>query len=119
MLTPQELTNAFTVYFAEMDACNAAGCHLALLHLVVVLPDICAALESRDNRAHPNNYTKWCAECLAGSAVSSVELWEMRCALLHQGTTETDSRKRGRYRSYSFMPPSGDDVHQRLSTDGE
>lgn len=118
-MASQELTSRFSTYFDEMAACQAAGCYLALLYLVVVLPDICAALESRDGETDGNKYKKWCEKFLAASGLSPIERWEMRCALLHQGTTLTDSRKPGRYATYSFMPPSGDDIHFRVSTDGE
>src|SRR5712691_5664470 len=103
MAAVEELKNGFSTYFAEMDSCQAAGCYLALLHLVVVLPNICAALESRSGEAHGTEYMKWCDEFLVGDSLSSIERWEMRCALLHQGTTLTDARARGRYASYSFL----------------
>lgn len=44
MLTGADLEQAFQVYFEEMDRCKAGQCHWALLHLVLVLPDICGAL---------------------------------------------------------------------------
>jgi hypothetical protein len=119
MKTIDDLKGPFSTYFAEMDACKVAGCYLALLHLIVVLPNICAALESPSREAHGNEYMKWCDIHLPGAHLSSVERWEMRCALLHQGNTLTDERENGRYASYSFMPPSGDNIHQIVSTDGE
>jgi hypothetical protein len=119
MMTADTLKRAFSTYFAEMDACKAAGCYLALLHLVVVLPNVCAALESPNGEAHGNDYMRWCGNYLRGAHLSPVERWEMRSALLHQGTALTDPRTHGRYASYSFMPPSGDNIHQIISTDGE
>ncbi len=118
-MTREQLEQAFRTYFAEMDSCKTAGCNLALLHLIVVLPNICAALESPNGKAHGNEYMKWCDIHLPGTHLSSVERWDMRCALLHQGTTLTDQRSHGRYASYSFMPPSGDNIHQIVSTDGD
>jgi hypothetical protein len=44
-LTESELCEAFKTYFDEMDKCAAAECNWALLHVVLVMPDICAALE--------------------------------------------------------------------------
>ena len=47
MKTVDDLTTAFNVYFDEMTACEKNGCYWALLHLLVSLPDICAALEGK------------------------------------------------------------------------
>lgn len=45
MKTAEELKAAFAVYYSEMDRCEKAGAYWALLHLALVLPDICASLE--------------------------------------------------------------------------
>ena len=37
MMAVDNLKGAFSTYFAGMDACKAAGCYSALLHLIVVL----------------------------------------------------------------------------------
>jgi len=113
-----QLESAFETYFAEMEMCRKSGCYLALLHIVLVLPDICAALASPNGEGGGTAYIKWCNDHLPG-ALSPTERWEMRCALLHQGKTLPDSRARGRYRSFSFMPPGGAEVHQIVSADGE
>jgi hypothetical protein len=50
-LTVADLEAAFKTYVDEMDRCVAATCYWALLHVVVALPDVCAALESADGEA--------------------------------------------------------------------
>jgi hypothetical protein len=53
--TPEELEKAFAVYFDEIERCRRAGAYWALLHVVVALPDICAALESENGWPHPRS----------------------------------------------------------------
>src|SRR5215472_14803882 len=115
-MTRSQLEQAFATYFSEMDKCKTSGCHLALLHIVVVLPNICAALESQNGEADGNAYKRWCGERLPSHVLSPDERWEMRCALVHEGKTLPDSRARYRYASYSFMPPGGGEIHQVVST---
>jgi hypothetical protein len=45
MLTLADLEQAFKVHFDEMEKCEDKKCYWALLHLVVILPDICGALD--------------------------------------------------------------------------
>jgi hypothetical protein len=45
MKTAADLEQAFSVYFTEMESCENAGCYWALLHLAVILPDVCGAFE--------------------------------------------------------------------------
>jgi len=98
-----ELDQAFKAYFDEMDRCVAGGCYWALLHLSVILPDICAALESEDGQGKPDKYKNWCKRYLADEAMSASDWYALRCALLHQGQTTPDE---GRYRSVSLSSPA-------------
>ncbi len=112
-----EMEDAFKTYFEEMDRCVTAKCYWALLHMVVVMPDICAALESDDGEADDGRYRNWCKRYLSTRKFLSPDDWhEIRCALLHQGRTVP---KRGRYGSYSFVQPapSGDVVHNWVADD--
>src|SRR5262249_48212310 len=52
-VTP-ELERAFALYFDEIARCRASGLYLALLHLLVALPDVCAALINSIRPARPH-----------------------------------------------------------------
>jgi hypothetical protein len=89
-----------------------ADCYWALLHLVVVMPDVCAALE------HPKGdttgevgscYQAWCTAYWPSTVVSPVKRWEIRCALLHQGRTAV---KGGDTFSYVRPTSAGSKVHE-------
>jgi hypothetical protein len=58
MATPgaDDLDRAFALYFSEMERCVSAGCYFALLHVILALPDVCAALETPDARTDGDRY---------------------------------------------------------------
>lgn len=95
------------LYEDEIDKCKQQGTYWALLHLIVCLPDICAALESANGEASPARYEAWCkANELPNVMLTTAERYEMRCKLLHQGYPSPDPRKAGRrWHGYAFVPP--------------
>jgi hypothetical protein len=96
---PGDLEQAFRLYFEEMARCAAAGHYFALLHVIVALPDVCAALE--DPKTKPGErYEAWCGRYHHHGLLSPVEFYDLRCKLLHQG--QAVGRGRGRYETYSF-----------------
>jgi hypothetical protein len=99
-----ELTSAFDVYFEEFKRCSEGKCYWALLHLAIVIPDVCGALESPSGRAKPERYERWCNRYLQHPTLTGEEWWDMRCVLLHQGRT-LPNPNRGRWRAYSFTQP--------------
>lgn len=115
-MTYEELERAFEVYFQEIDRCAKAKCYWSLLHLLVVLPDICAALESDDGEADDGRYRNWCKRYFPGDKMfTSEDRYAIRCALLHQGRTLTD---RGQYGSFSFgQPMETGGIFHRIVTD--
>src|SRR5262245_25330725 len=116
--TEADLENAFRAYFDEMDRCKKHKCYWALLHIVVALPDICAALQSNTGDAGDGGpYRAWCKNNFSRSYLSSEDRYQIRCALLHQGRTIP---RGGRYRSYSFVQPSpSGEIAHNLVTPGE
>jgi hypothetical protein len=109
MATPgaDDLDRAFALYFREMDRCVSAACYFALLHVILALPDVCAALETPG--AHiGERYRAWCRRYLNDPLVSPDEFYKLRCALLHQGQAVGS----GRYSTYSFAVQSGVSVHR-------
>ena len=110
-LSESQLRDAFKVHFDEMDKCERAQCYWALLHLVMVMPDICTALE------HPlgnttgeagQRYAEWC-RYWPSNVVAPKKRWEIRCALLHQGRTVL---RGGDAFSYVRPQSAGSKVHE-------
>ncbi len=107
MKTFSELEKAFGLYLDEIKRCEDAGLYWALLHLVVVLPDICGALEGAPRVGE--RYVKWCAENFpCTSALTPGDLFQLRNAVLHEGTTLA---RQTQYASFSFVEP-GATQHQ-------
>ena len=116
MKTAEDFTRAFGVYYAEMDRCESVGAYWALLHLALVLPDICnAAMIVTFNAKH----------FPASARVTAADRFQMRNAVLHEGTTlptnrAADKRQHTQYSSFSFVDPRSVTVvvHQNISPDG-
>jgi hypothetical protein len=117
VLTHDQLDGAFRVYFEEMHRCKLSKCYWALLHLAIVLPDICAALESSNGKTSGRKYKAWCSRYLADQILNSEEWHEIRCAVLHQGKTVVD---KGRYKRFSFSQANskGEVAHRKAMPDG-
>ena len=120
MLTQEELEIGFRVYFNEMQRCESNRCYWSLLHLLIILPDVCSALENEDGESRKERYKDWCARYLATPKLSAVEWYEVRCILLHQGRTlpQKLGEPKGRYARYSFSQPrlNGEEAHQEVQT---
>ena len=100
MPTPTgDLEQAFQLYFMEMTECAISGRFFALLHVIVALPDVCAALEEPSSPVL-ERYEGWLEKYHAHALLSPVEFYDLRCKLLHQG--QAVGRGRGRYKTYSF-----------------
>ena len=113
MLTQAKLKEAFKPYFDEIARCVENKCYFALLHLAVILPDICGALESSKGDSDGNSYMDWCKRYLCDPLLTPKEWWEIRCKLLHQGRTLME---KGRYRELVFIQPGMKDsnAHGRI-----
>jgi len=114
MLTPGSLNNAFQIYWDEMHRCTAGKAYWALLHVTVCLPDICAALESKNGKTEGSRYVAWCDKYLIDPALSGSERWQMRCKVLHEGRASIAASHR--YDGFSFAQPApkGQVDHMRL-----
>ena len=117
MKTRDELKAAFGVYYLEMDKCEAAGAYWALLHLAVVLPDICAALESDPSVKIGARYIDWCAAHFPSNPrlTDRGRYPDKRNAVLHEGRTlpinrAADKRQQTQFASFSFVEPGAVDV---------
>ena len=90
MRTVDQLRSDLSLYLSEIDRCEAAKCYLALVHVLLALPDVCASLE--DDPTSPrlvgDRYVDWCSAHLPASPmVSGDGRYQMRNALLHAGST--------------------------------
>ncbi len=103
MPSQSQLQSAFKVYFDEIQRCIKRKCYWALLHIVIVLPDICAALETERGKAEARHYIRWCDRYLASPSLSGEEWYEIRNIVLHQGKSLA---RKGRYQSYRFTKPN-------------
>jgi hypothetical protein len=108
-LPADDLEQAFRLYFTEMERSATAGHYFALLHVIVALPDLCAALENPDAPV-AERYESWCGRYHRYELLSPAELYDLRCKLLHQG--QAVGRGRGRYKTYSFPVHHGISVHR-------
>ncbi len=119
MATVHELKKALALYLDEMDRCAKAECYWALLHLVLVLPDICAALETYNGASSGLLYEDWCGRYLPKDKLKPLDRYKIRCSVLHQGSTLPHAKSQ--YRSVSFVQPgqAPTEVHQQVSADGK
>ena len=102
-MTKEELEQHLRVYTDEIQRLISAENHWALVHLVVILPDICGALESATGEATKARYVNWANQYVANSLLNGEEWYEIRCHLLHQGRTHGQ----GRYERYRFGVAQG------------
>jgi hypothetical protein len=122
MRTIEQLKNDFSLYFQEIERCEHAKCYLALLHVLLALPDVCAFLEADPKEKVGDRYVTWCDAFLPKSqTVSGVDRYQMRNALLHGGSTTTENRGKHRtlYMHISYIHPEtfGIEFHHTTKQD--
>jgi hypothetical protein len=99
-----DLRESFRTYYDEIDRCLARQCYWSLVYLLVVLPAVCAAMETANGEATGNDYKNWCRRYFErGARLTDVDRYGIRVALVHQGRTTVEEL--GQYQSYSFAPP--------------
>jgi hypothetical protein len=85
-----------------------AKAYWALLHYIIIFPDICGALEIINEEASGNSYKDWARRYVEDNNLSAAEWYDIRCSLLHQGRTVG----RRRYTLYKFGQP-GTIIHKQ------
>ena len=124
MRTIERLRGDFALYVNEIDRCLETRCHWALLHVLLILPDVCAALEAGLVAEVGDRYVDWCSKYLPASAtVSGADRYQMRNSLLHAGSTTAHNlgkKHHTDYTHFSYIDPDGFDVsvHNTTSPDG-
>jgi hypothetical protein len=127
-MTVDDLKREFSVYFDGMDQAVKSKCYWPLLHMLLVMPDICSSLETPTEHSG-DRYIRWCRENMPPNPkVEPGDRCQMRNAVLHTGTTLADNShtkspvKQTQYRLFSFVDPdnfSGGDVHQTVDAAGD
>ena len=119
-LTAEFLKTTFRAYFETIEHCIKARVYWALLHVLVVLPDVCAAMERENGDTNPNAYKEWCSRflCVSDPVMTPQDWYRLRCVLLHQGRTR-DEKGQSQYEDFRFSHPPGDipsALHRRIET---
>ena len=86
------------------------------LFLTVILPSVCAALESEDNQDSRDRYIAWYDRYCGGLFLTGADCYYLRCALLHQATTQ--HRNAGFSRVlFTFLTQTGNVYHNNVLND--
>ena len=113
-MTTDELRNYFKTYLDQIPILVKVNADWALLHYIIIFPDICGALENPDGQSSPANYISWADRYVADTILSGEEWYDIRCRILHQGITAG----RKRYTRYSFKSPGNTAVtHKAIQQD--
>jgi len=125
MKSVDDLAKAFHVYLDEIATCEMNASYWAMLHVLVALPDICAGLEGKQRGGA--RYVSWCRDYFPQNPdVLPGDRYQMRNALLHEGTTlpspwnpKAKADEQTQYASISFVDPRHTSVavHQNVSPD--
>jgi hypothetical protein len=125
MMTRGQLRYSFKVYAEEVGRCKKSGCYWSLLHLVMFLPEVCAALEVESpegkGQRTDERYKAWCRKYVATEDFNEEEWWDACRTVLHQKGAPTEPP--GRYSGFVFSPPGGpghklaDPVSKKLRLD--
>ena len=116
MLKKGRLSNAFKMYFDDAQRSLEAKAYWCLLHITVCLPDVCAALQSRNGETDAEKYKKWCDKYFKQDALTGIERYEIRCKILHQGRSRAS--KKLRYTGFAFGQPDAFGRVDHLRVDG-
>jgi hypothetical protein len=106
-MTTADLESAFQVYFRPLLEIRTSKCYFPVLHVVLSLPDICAALEDSQHEQSGQKYVDWCDTYLKSGNASGTDWWNLRCSLFHLGSG--NPRPKGKHKpnhvSFSFVDP--------------
>jgi hypothetical protein len=105
-MTIQQLEQLFGVYLPDLDNLRSSKCYWPMLHVILSMPDICAALESNRGETSAAQYRDWCSRYLTSPFLTPADRYKMRCSVLHQGSSKPDSKGvASQYASFSFVDP--------------
>ena len=93
----------------EIEIALDNGLYLLALQCCIILPDICAALESENGENNPNKYKNWynkyIGDKLSGN-LSADDCYNFRCTIVHQAKAFSNSKKNPSYSRIVFSLPN-------------
>lgn len=73
----------------EMESGLSSGHYFLALMMALTIPDICAALESKNGKSSSPAYKAWYQNHLSEAyKIAANDCWNLRCSLLHQGRSD-------------------------------
>jgi hypothetical protein len=89
----------FDQYLAQIERALDAELYYPALALSLTLPDICVSCElAHTQPTTQTTYKQWCVDYF-GTTLEPYELYTLRCAFLHNGTSQFAKRHRARGRT--------------------
>jgi hypothetical protein len=93
------VVQVFDAYLEQIESALDAGLFYPALALALALPDICMSCElPPDKGTTRTTYERWCRTYF-GNSLDPHEVYTLRCAFLHNGTTEFAKRHHARGRT--------------------
>ncbi len=90
--------------------------HYSALFLTIILPSVCAALESEDGQDNRDRYIGWYDRYCGGLSLTGTDCYYLRCALLHQATTQHRNADFSRV-LFTFPTQTGNVIHNNVLND--
>jgi hypothetical protein len=102
----------------EVERALDNGLYYLAVMLALTLPDICAALESRDGQTSGSRYKAWYTSWLASrySTLTGNDLYRLRCGVVHQGRFGPSSMQYSRI-LFTIPNPQGNVFHNNIIND--
>jgi hypothetical protein len=105
----------FEVYLEQIPILVSVNADWALLHYIIIFPDICGALEDQNGQSSKTAYINWANRYVGDNILTGEEWYDIRCRILHQGITAGKLR----YAKYLFKSPGVTAItHKSTQPDG-
>ncbi len=101
----------------EIEKALAAGLYFLAIVSTLTLPDICSALESPNGETTRQKYKDWCDAWISMyPEITSLDLWSLRCGVLHQGRLGHAAMQYGRI-LFTVPNRNGNFFHRNVIND--
>ncbi len=110
-------------FFDQIERASDLGVYYVALASVLIVPDLCGAMDAEDGRATRSRYVEWFDRFVAPryevrgeSWLTGEDAYGLRCAMLHQGRLRPHI---GRYSRVIFLEPGpgGPMMHNNVIND--
>lgn len=84
------------ILISELEFAITNKLYALALNIALVIPDICAAVTSSNNRTDGNKYKEWCNKYVIGKfngKIDSNDIYQLRCASLHEAKLKNRSSR--------------------------